>query len=109
MAHKELAGFVDGLQEVRNTYPAWPLSRLSVLLMIGDSPGIRMAELEQRLSLAQTTVWRHVHYLEETGGFVAAVRCPTDARAFEVYPTRKGEAFLRRVCGQRMGQQEARP
>jgi len=82
---------------------------MSILLTIGSNPGIRMTEIEKRLSLEQITVWRHVDYLEKVGGLVAKVRCPTDARAFEVYPTGKGEAFLRRVCGQSTGQQEARP
>lgn len=93
-----LSTFADGLEAIRRLHPSWPLSRLSVLLLIGTRQGVRMAEIERKLDLPQRTVWRHVAALEQEDGFVAAVPDPKDARALLVHLTRKGTAFLESLC-----------
>lgn len=93
-----LSTFADGLRAIRQLHPYWPVSRVSVLLLIGTRQGIRMAEIERMLDLPQVTVWRHVTALEQEDGFVAAVPDPEDARALLVHLTRKGTAFLGSLC-----------
>lgn len=98
------------VEQVREQHPRMELSQLAILLHVLSDPGIRAADLQDRVSLKKSALSRNVKalaqesYLTDEAGnpregldLIVQLPDPQDGRAFQLVPTRTGLALAERL------------
>lgn len=104
-ARDSLLSIARMVDTARTVLSDGPCSRLAVLLMVIDEPGICTQDIIFGTGMSQTAVSKHLSWLSKRGcarttgvragglGLIQAVEDPFDARVLRYYPTQTGKAF----------------